>query len=75
MYRIIIATVATIIVIMKTNEYNDNDSTNKAMDIKKKKTEISNRTNKHCTSRLERLRSVTASVFTKKDSGMQTKQA
>lgn len=73
MYRIIIATVATIIVIMKTNEYNDNDSTNKAMDIKK--TEISNRTNKHCTSRLERLRSVTASVFTKKDSGMQTKQA
>lgn len=73
MYRIIIATVATIIVIMKTNEYND--STNKAMDIKKKKTEISNRTNKHCTTRLERLRSVTASVFTKKDSGMQTKQA
>lgn len=73
MYRIIIATVATIIVIMKTNEYNDNDSTNKAMDIKK--TEISNRTNKHCTTRLERLRSVTASVFTKKDSGMQTKQA
>lgn len=61
---------------MKTNEYNDNDSTNKAMDIKKKKkTEISNRTNKHCTPRLERLRSVTASVFTKTDSGMQTKQA
>lgn len=61
---------------MKTNEYNDNDSTNKAMDIKKnKKTEISNRTNKHRTSRLERLRSVTASVFTKTDSGMQTKQA